>query len=302
MIIVGVDVGGTFTDLVLADTAQTRTVVHKVASTPDDPSRAVLQGLVELCGKARVETASVSHVLHGTTVATNAMLEHKGARTGMMTTEGYRDILHIGRHQRPSTTRSCRRSPGRSGRWSSGAIARRCSERLVPPRGEVLEPLDEEDVRAAARALKERASRRSPSAFCSPISIRRTRSGRKQILERGAVPRCFVTTSSSVSPQFREFERFTTTAMNAFVGPKVRDYVERARGVPCARRASRPICACMALERRRRHAGDGGRAAGADLAVGPGGRRARRRLGGALSGGATSSPSTSAAPAPISAS
>ena len=187
MIIVGVDVGGTFTDLILADTARASTVVHKVASTPDDPSRGVLQGLVELCEKAGVETASVTHVLHATTVATNAMLEHKGARTGMVTTEGYRDILHIGRHQRPQNYSIQQEIP-----WQERPLVKRrhrltVRERLVPPRGEVLEPLDEEGVRAAAQALREAgASRRSRSVSCSATSTRRMRSGPQAILRGGA--------------------------------------------------------------------------------------------------------------------
>src|SRR5215472_18552125 len=101
MKLVGVDVGGTFTDLVLFDTARNATLVHKVPSTPDDPSRAVVAGILELCRQGGIEEATIGHVYHGTTVATNAVLEYKGARTGMLTTRGYRDILHIGRHQRP---------------------------------------------------------------------------------------------------------------------------------------------------------------------------------------------------------
>ena len=117
MKLIGVDVGGTFTDIVFTDTEVNRTIIHKVPTTPGDPSDGVMSGLAELCERNHIDRATIDHVLHDTTIATNAVLEHKGARTGMVTTKGYRDILHIGRHQRPSTTRSCRRSRGRTGRW-----------------------------------------------------------------------------------------------------------------------------------------------------------------------------------------
>ena len=101
MRLIGVDVGGTFTDLVYADTEAGETAVHKVSTTPDDPSRGVVAGLTALCDKYAIPRETIDTVFHGTTIATNAILEHDGAVTGMITTGGYRDILHIGRHQRP---------------------------------------------------------------------------------------------------------------------------------------------------------------------------------------------------------
>ena len=104
MRLIGVDVGGTFTDLVYADTEAGRTGVHKISTTPDDPSRGVVAGLAALCDKYAIPRETIDVVFHGTTIATNAILEHDGAVTGMITTGGYRDILHIGRHQRPQHT------------------------------------------------------------------------------------------------------------------------------------------------------------------------------------------------------
>jgi len=98
---VGVDIGGTFTDFMLYDTESAAVYVHKVRSTPDDPGQAMVSGLLELCESASVTPSQIDAVFHGTTIATNAILEHDGAVTGMITTGGYRDILHIGRHQRP---------------------------------------------------------------------------------------------------------------------------------------------------------------------------------------------------------
>ena len=101
MKLIGVDVGGTFTDLVLSDTERDVTVIHKVPTTPADPSVGVLLGIRALCERHGIAPADVGHVFHGTTIAPNAVLEYRGARTGMVTTKGYRDIIHVGRHQRP---------------------------------------------------------------------------------------------------------------------------------------------------------------------------------------------------------
>ena len=104
MIRVGVDVGGTFTDIVLeqttADSPQ-RIFVHKVSSTPSDQSVGVVRGVVEICRIAGVAPSEIDMVLHGTTVATNMVIERKGAEVGMITTRGFRDILHMARHKRP---------------------------------------------------------------------------------------------------------------------------------------------------------------------------------------------------------
>ena len=98
MRLIGVDVGGTFTDVVLTDTDNQQTYIHKVPTTPQDPSLGVLQGIVEICAEHDIDKNSIGHVLHGTTIATNAVLEQNGATTGMITSAGYRDIVHIGRH------------------------------------------------------------------------------------------------------------------------------------------------------------------------------------------------------------
>ncbi|MFQ5971216.1 MAG: hydantoinase/oxoprolinase family protein [Alphaproteobacteria bacterium] len=224
MQLIGVDVGGTFTDVVFADTAENTTLIHKVPTTPDDPSIGAIQGIRELCERHGVDPAAVEHVFHGTTIATNAVLEHDGARTGMITNDGYRDILHIGRHQRPQNYSIMQDIP-----WQARPLVRRrhrtmVRERIAPPRGEVLEPLDEEDVRRAARQLRDAGV--EAIAVCFLFSyIDPTHEERAREIVREEYPDAFVTTSASVAPQFREFERFTTAAMNAFVGPKVRRYV-----------------------------------------------------------------------------
>lgn len=226
MKLIGVDVGGTFTDVVFTDTETNETVIHKVPTTPDDPSRGVLSGLNEICERFEVARADIEHVLHGTTIATNAVLEYKGARAGMVTTEGYRDIIHIGRHQRPQHYSIMQEVP-----WQDRPLVQRryrktVPERLAPPDGRELLPLDEEAVRRAARELKEAGVEAIAVCFLfSYLDPSHEDRAREIIVEE--YPDCFVTTSSSVSPQFREFERFTTACMNAFIGPGVRNYVNQ---------------------------------------------------------------------------
>jgi N-methylhydantoinase A/oxoprolinase/acetone carboxylase beta subunit len=226
MKLIGVDVGGTFTDVVFTDTASNRTLIHKVPTTPDDPSRGVMAGIVELCERNDIERGDIDHVFHGTTIATNAVLEYRGARTGIITTKGYRDILHIGRHQRPQHYSIRQDIP-----WQARPLARRehrkvATERLIPPRGEVLVPLAEDEVRQAARDLK--AEGVEAIAVCFLFSyLNPAHESRARAIVQEEFPEAFVTTSAAVSPQFREFERFTTAAMNAFVGPVVRRYIDR---------------------------------------------------------------------------
>ena len=224
VILIGVDVGGTFTDVVVTDTETARTAIHKVPTTAENPALGVIRGLEEICARARVAPADVAHLMHGTTIATNAVLEHDGARTGMVTTAGYRDIVHIGRHQRPQHYSIMQEVP-----WQNRPLVRRrhrltVPERLRPPRGEVETALDEKAVRAAAGRLREAGVEAIAVCFLFSYLNPAHEDRARAIIER-EFPGCFVTTSASVSPQFREFERFTTAAMNAFVGPRVRGYV-----------------------------------------------------------------------------
>ena len=226
MKLIGVDVGGTFTDVVFTDIEANRTLIHKVPTTPDDPAAGVMQGIVELCRHHELDRGEIDHIYHGTTIATNAVIEYKGAATGMVTTKGYRDILHIGRHQRPQHYSIMQEIP-----WQNRPLVQRrhrkvVAERLIPPKGEVLIPLDEEEVRRAARELK--AEGVEAVAVCFLFSyLDPTHENRAREIVLEEFPEAFVTTSSGVSPQFREFERFTTAALNAFIGPKVRDYIGR---------------------------------------------------------------------------
>ncbi len=226
MRVVGVDIGGTFTDLMLYDTESGSVHVHKVPSTPAEPERAMVSGLAELCGEAGLAAGDVTGVFHGTTVATNAVLEHDGALAGMITTRGFRDVVHIGRHQRPLHYSVMQDIP-----WQAKPFVRRrhrkvVTERIVPPTGQVLVPLDEEEVRAAARELREEGV--ESVAVCFLFSyLNPAHERRAAAIVREEMPDAFVTTSADIVPQFREFERFTTASMSAFVGPKTGRYLDR---------------------------------------------------------------------------
>ncbi len=224
MQLLGVDVGGTFTDVVMTDTTSGRIEVHKVASTPNEPARAVLRGLQELCASRQLDGAAIEHVLHGTTVATNAVIERRGVEAGLITTAGFRDLIHIGRHQRPQHYSIMQDIP-----WQAHPLVKRrhrkaVTERLVPPHGDIAAPLDERAVREAALALRDAGV--ESLAVCFLFSyLNSDHECRAKAIIEAACPELFVTTSHEVAAQFREFERFTSTAMNAYIGPLVARYV-----------------------------------------------------------------------------
>jgi N-methylhydantoinase A/oxoprolinase/acetone carboxylase beta subunit len=220
----GVDVGGTFTDLVLVDDEEGTVSLNKVPTTADDPSIGVIEGALEICASAGVEPDDVQQFFHGTTIATNLALEHDGAKIGMITTEGYRDILHIARHKRPYNFSIQQDLP-----WQRHPLVRRrhrlpVRERIIAPDGEVLTPLDEDGVREAVRKLKkagvEAVAVCFMFSFLNPAHEKRA----KEIVEE-EWPQVYLSVSHEVIPQYREYERFSTTCLNAYVGPKTARYV-----------------------------------------------------------------------------
>jgi N-methylhydantoinase A/oxoprolinase/acetone carboxylase beta subunit len=222
---VGVDIGGTFTDLIYVDGTRGAVLVHKLPTTPDDPARATVQGIVDLTEKAGVAPADVEQVFHGTTIATNIVIEHNGANVGMITTAGYRDILHIARHKKPLNFSNHQELP-----WQRYPLVLRRHRLTVPERitatGEVLVPLDEEAVRARARELRDAGV--DAVAICFLFSFLNDAHERRAAeIVREEMPGVYLSVSSEVLPQYREYERFSTVALNAFVGPKVAGYVAR---------------------------------------------------------------------------
>jgi N-methylhydantoinase A len=222
---IGVDVGGTFTDLIYIDDEAGEVIVHKTPSTPADPSIGTVQGISELCTMAGIEPAELDQVFHGTTVATNIVIEHTGARVGMITTKGYRDILHIARHKKPMNFSLWQNLP-----WQAQPIVRRRFRLTVNERidknGDILIPLDDDEVRAQVRRLK--AEQVEAVSVCLLFSfLNPEHEQRVAAIAREEFPEAFLSVSSEVIPQYREYERFSTVGLNAYVGPKVSSYIGR---------------------------------------------------------------------------
>jgi N-methylhydantoinase A/oxoprolinase/acetone carboxylase beta subunit len=222
---IGVDVGGTFTDLIYVDDEKGTVLVHKTPSTPADPSIATVDGISTLCQMANIKPSELDQVFHGTTVATNIVIEHNGANVGMITTKGYRDIIHIARHKKPMNFSLWQNLP-----WQAFPIARRRNRLTVNERiladGSVQIPLNDREVRAQVRKLKKAAV--DSVAVCLLFSfLNDEHEKRVAAIVREEFPEAYISVSSEVIPQYREYERFSTVALNAFVGPKVSNYVRR---------------------------------------------------------------------------
>src|SRR5699024_5944874 len=223
---IGVDVGGTFTGLYYVDDQTHEGAVEKVPSTPEDPSLAVIDELKRLSKKANIKLSEVDQVVHGTTVATNTALTHRGAEVGMITTEGFRDILHIARHKKPYNFSLQQDLP-----WQTQPLVKRrhrltINERITAPHGDVLRGLDEDEVRARVRELK--AAGVEAIAVCLLHSyLNPAHEERVGEIVKEEFPEAYLSLSSEIVPLYREYERFSTTALNAYVGPRVSRYVRR---------------------------------------------------------------------------
>lgn len=220
--VVGVDVGGTFTDFHAFETEGGRTAVHKVPSTPDDPSRAILMGLGELESRHGVPLDQVVRLAHGTTVATNALIERTGGRVAMITTAGFRDLVEIGRQIRPRIYDLKADAPPP---LVPRALRFEVTER-IGSKGEVLTALTDDEIIRVVEAV--RASGAECCAVCLLFSfLTPTHEQRIGRALKARMPFLHVTLSSEVQPEFREYERFSTAILNAFLQPKVGRYMSR---------------------------------------------------------------------------
>ncbi len=221
---VGADVGGTNTDIILVGDENEYT--YKLPSS-DDPSKSTAEGVYEICDRNGIDPSVVDTVLHGTTVGTNAVIEHEGAKTGMITTDGYRDTLHIGRHRKSHTFSLQHPITHQKYPIVKRRYRKTVSERIYPP-GEVIEPLDEDEVLEAAEELISEGV--ESIAVCYLHSYLNTdHEDRTKELIETEYPDVFVSTSNDVVAQFREFERFSTTAINARIAPVMRNYLNQLR-------------------------------------------------------------------------
>lgn len=219
----GVDVGGTFTDLLLINESSGATYSAKVPSTPADSSIGVLNGIDKLCSQNDIDPRRITHVMHGTTVATNTVLEGKGARVGLVTTKGYRQVLQIARSF----------VPGGLGGWviynkrpllAPLELTVEADER-VDARGNSVSPLDEAALRESLATLKNQGIEAMTisliNAYANGAHERRVR----EIVEE-VLPGIPVSISSEVIPEMYEYERTETTVVNSYVRPKVSRYIQ----------------------------------------------------------------------------
>jgi len=222
---VGFDVGGTFTDFTLLAEHSGTLHYYKVPSTPHDPSEAIQSGLAHLIHEHGIVNDELVHVGHGTTVATNMVIERRGARCALVTTRGFRDVLEIGRQTRPhlydyDVTKP---EPLAPREWRFEVRERMTAD------GNVLEALDEAEVAEVARQLAK--AKVDAVAICFMHSYRNDaheRRAREILAEH--LPGVYLSVSSEILPEFREFERMSTTSLNAYVGPRMASYMRNLVG------------------------------------------------------------------------
>ena len=214
---IGVDTGGTFTDFVFEQDGQIQ--LFKIPSTPSDPSLAIRQGLDRICSKISVQLTELE-VVHGTTVGTNALLQRRGARTALITTKGFEDVLAIGRQARPElyNLNAIKPAPLVPDELRLGV-----SERVVAS-GEVLHALDENDLGQLVQKLeRENVESVAVSLLFSFLHPQHEDQIAKAIEALG-VP---VSISSRIQPEYREYERTSTVVINAYLQPLMGTYLRR---------------------------------------------------------------------------
>lgn len=219
---IGVDIGGTFTDIALIDEASGQIYTGKVASTPQDPSGGFMEAVQRLLAKQQVAAEDVAYIVHGTTVATNAIIEGKVAPTGFITTEGFRDMLEIARQIRPTLYDLQFEKP------RPLVPRRRCfgvPERLDASGAELV-PLDEDALRQVASELRDEGVESIAvcflHAYANPAHERRAGAILAEVF-----PEAVVSLSAEVAPEFREYLRASTTAINSCIRPVVARYLQR---------------------------------------------------------------------------
>lgn len=219
---IGIDSGGTFTDVCLFNEETGELRIWKVPSTPKDPSQGIVAGTKEALEQVNSSPDELSYFGHGTTVATNALIEHKGAKTALYVTNGFRDLLEIGRQKRPSLYDIFEDKPEplvpRNLRFE-------VNERILH-NGDVEIPFDEFAFREKLVDLKNSDVESIAVCFIYGFLNEDHEIKAKSILEE-EFPDCFISISHEVAPEFREFERLTTTVVNAYLGPVMDRYIQK---------------------------------------------------------------------------
>jgi N-methylhydantoinase A len=215
----GIDVGGTFTDFVVYDEASTELVVGKTASTPPDYSHGMLAGVAKL----NLDLSGVSRLVHGTTIATNTILEGSGAVAAVVTTRGFRDVLEVGRGDRVLRSNLYNVKAVRPKPLVPRSMRFEVDERTLYD-STVVRDLQAEDIETIVRIARDRGAEAMAVCFLHSYANGKNERIAKETIQRMA-PDLFVCTSSEVLPEYREYERFSTTLLNIYVGPRVGRYL-----------------------------------------------------------------------------
>src|SRR5688572_20381242 len=234
---VGVDIGGTFTDVVCRSSSGELKLV-KIPTTRSNPSAGVLHAVEYMAREWGVSAQSIARFVHGTTVATNAVLERKGAKIGLITTQGFRDVLEIGRQSRRNVY-SVMLEPETPAFLAPGALRREVPERVAAS-GAVLVPLDEEAVRREAAHLASQGVEAIAISFLFSF-LNPAHERRAAEIVREAHPDLMVSISSEVDPAFREYERTCITAFDAYLKPVIDRYLQSMEDDLAEKRVSAPL-------------------------------------------------------------
>ena len=218
---VGIDIGGTFTDLVLA-TGAGRLHLSKVSSTADDPSNAVVTGLRQLLDRLNIHPSTITEIVHGTTVGSNTILERSGARTGLITTRGFRDVLEIGRIRTPTMFDLAWEKPAP---LVERHYRREVGERIAAD-GSIVLPIEPGEVETVGGELASEGVEAIAVCFINSYANPNHERTAVQVLCK-AYPHLRVTASYEVLPEMKEYERTSTTVVNAYLLPRMQTYLER---------------------------------------------------------------------------
>jgi N-methylhydantoinase A/acetone carboxylase, beta subunit len=220
----GVDVGGTFTDVIVFDEESHELTIDKVLSTPGNPSEGVINGIDEATAKAGTSVSELDLLFHGTTVVTNMLLEETGSRVGLITSEGHEDVLHLARAW----------TPGPLYGWidmdkptplADLVDTRSVSGRVSSPDGSVVDPIDEQEVRTQVRELAEAGVESLTVALLNAyLNPEQEKQVREIIADE--TPELPVSISSEIVPEYGEYERTLTTVINDYARPEVIEYLD----------------------------------------------------------------------------
>lgn len=217
---VGIDVGGTFTDFSIFDTSSGKIKNYKLSSSTNDPSIAIINGINDILEENNISANEINYLAHGTTVATNALIEKKGSRIGLITTKGFKDLMEIKDQRRPSLYDLLKQKPEK---LIPSGLVYEVDERILY-NGDIKQPINEDEIISIVENLKKDGV--DGIAVCTLFSFINNEHELKikEIINK-RFPEAYVTISSDIVREFREYQRMSTAVLNTYIGPVMKDYV-----------------------------------------------------------------------------